>query len=146
MKQFIFQNWRAFVFGSGALLLPTIARAQATCTLNGQEVPCNQVQGFAALGIGLMILLFAVGLALFVFWILMIVHAATHAIENKAVWVIVIVIFQGIGAIIYYFAVKRKFDKAQAMPPPAYPPTPSSAAPPAVPPAQEPPPSPPSQI
>ncbi len=97
----------------GAFTMLAVSRAaQAQCTLNGQDVPCEDVSGafgmFALIAIPFAIL----GIALFIFWIMMIVHAATKPIENKAVWILVLVFFQGLGAIVYYFAVKRPFDLA----------------------------------
>ncbi len=89
------------------------ALAQTGCTLNGKEVPCSEVGGFAALGLGLMAVFFIIGVLLFIFWIMMIVHAASNNIENKALWIVLIVIFQALGAAVYYFVVKRPFDKAK---------------------------------
>ncbi len=47
---------------------------------------------------------------LFVFWIMMIIDCTTRKFKegsDKIVWIIVVVFLQIIGAIIYYFAVKR---------------------------------------
>jgi prolipoprotein diacylglyceryltransferase len=46
----------------------------------------------------------------FVFWIWMIVDCAQRKFRNetdKVVWILVVIFLQLIGAIIYYFAVKR---------------------------------------
>jgi len=40
----------------------------------------------------------------------MLIHAVSKPIENKALWIIILVFTGVIGAIIYYFVVKRKFD------------------------------------
>ncbi len=57
------------------------------------------------------ILFLAALVALLFFWIKMIVHASKNLIKNKTLWILVL-IFGGIGmAFIYYFFVKRKFDK-----------------------------------
>ena len=106
--------------------------AQTGCTLNGKEVPCSEVGGFAALGLGLMAVFAIIGILLFIFWIMMIVHAASNNIENKALWIVLIVIFQALGAIVYYFAVKRPFDKVKKSAPiaPAAPSTPPTTTPP----------------
>ncbi len=58
----------------------------------------------------LIFVFFAIGILSTVFWFMMIIHAAKHNIENKTVWVIVIVLTGIIGALIYYFVVKREFD------------------------------------
>lgn len=89
--------------------------AEAQCELNGQPVPCDElfesVDGLVGWGIGFFIVLFVVGIVAFIFWLMMIIHAASHPIENKAMWIIILVLTGIIGAIIYYFAVKRKFNK-----------------------------------
>lgn len=58
-------------------------------------------------------LLFAIGILCMVFWILMIIHAATKPIDNKALWIVILALTGIVGAIIYYFAVKRKFDQKE---------------------------------
>ena len=45
----------------------------------------------------------------FIGWVMMIIHAAQHDIPNKAVWIVVMVLFN-IGWIVYYFVVKRPYD------------------------------------
>lgn len=53
-------------------------------------------------------------IALFVFWIWMIVDCAERDFkkkDDKIVWLLVVILVQIIGAIIYYFAVKRKNKK-----------------------------------
>ena len=107
------------VFSSLALFLWSfgnqLALAQATCTVNGEEVPCEevtkQIGGLLGFGIGIFIFIVVVGIAATVFWIMMIVHAASHQIENKAIWIILMVLTGIIGAIVYYFMVKRKFSQ-----------------------------------
>ncbi|MBI2665106.1 PLDc N-terminal domain-containing protein [Candidatus Woesearchaeota archaeon] len=56
----------------------------------------------------------AVMVALFVFWILMLVDVVKRNFPNnndKLVWVLVIVLAGIIGALVYYFVVKRKDKK-----------------------------------
>ncbi|MFA5020041.1 MAG: PLDc N-terminal domain-containing protein [Candidatus Pacearchaeota archaeon] len=71
--------------------------------------------GLAVLAWSLLALIFLLIIAgvvfLFVFWILMIVDCAKRKFKNdtdKIVWILVIVLAQVIGAVIYYFVVKRK--------------------------------------
>ncbi len=69
--------------------------------------------GLLALGVfGVLLVLLAVAIAIwaFVFWILMIVDCATRKFKDsteRVVWIIVIVFLHIIGALIYYFVVKR---------------------------------------
>lgn len=72
----------------------------------------------ASTGLGIVIfifVLFIIGLSLagFIFWLLMLVHAARSDIKDKALWILIIVLGQLIGAIVYLFVVKLDFDKAQ---------------------------------
>ena len=92
--------------------LANIAAAQATCSINGQNVPCDQFfNSFGGLLIGFMITMWVIGLIGFIFWLIMLIHAATKPIENKVVWILIIILTNIIGAIVYYFVVKRNFDK-----------------------------------
>lgn len=98
-----------------ALITNQVVLAATKCTVNGREVDCaeleNQVKGILGWGIGGFLFIFALIVLATVFWIMMIVHAIRHPINNKGVWIVVL-IFTGIfGAIIYYFAVKRKFNQ-----------------------------------
>jgi len=90
-----------------------IALAAAKCTVNGQEVDCvelgNKIKGFLGWGIGGFLVIAALGVWATVFWIMMIVHAAKYDVENKAMWIILMVFTGIVGSLIYYFVVKRKF-------------------------------------
>lgn len=90
-----------------------IALSAGKCTVNGQQVPCEeagrQIKSFLGWGLGFFAFSAAVGIAITVFWITMIVHAASHQIENKAMWIILMVFTGIIGTLTYYFVVKRKF-------------------------------------
>lgn len=95
--------------------------------------------GFGIFGIVLFVVVLGFVIWSMVFWILMIIHAAKHNVENKAMWIILMVFTGFIGAIIYYFVVKRTFSEQFSPPaplptPPAAPPTPPiSPAPPTPP-------------
>lgn len=99
-----------------------IALAAAKCTVNGREVDCaelgNKVKGFLGWGIGGFIVIAALGIWATVFWLMMIIHAAKHDVENKAVWIILMVFTGIVGALIYYFMIKRKFPKQFSPPTP----------------------------
>lgn len=78
---------------------------------------------FVGLGAGAMILMIllwlvvaAIAIYLFIFWIQMIIDCAKRKFKNdtdKIVWIIVIVLVQIIGAIIYYYVVRKPLGKAK---------------------------------
>lgn len=88
--------------------------AQAPCVVNGKEIPCEevaeQVGAFVGWGIGALAIILLIGLVSFIFWIMMLIHAISRPIQSKAVWIIVLLFTGILGAIIYYFAVKRHFQ------------------------------------
>jgi Phospholipase_D-nuclease N-terminal len=43
-----------------------------------------------------------------IFWLMMLIHALSNPIPNKIMWVAVIFFISLVGAIIYYFVIKRK--------------------------------------
>lgn len=57
------------------------------------------------------IVMFVVGIAGLIFWIFMLVDAAKRKSDSQVMWIIIIVLTGWIGALIYYFAVKRPADK-----------------------------------
>ncbi len=67
------------------------------------------------LGAGILFILLLTGIAalaifLFIFWILMLVDCATRKFKNetdKVIWILIIVFLHLLGAVIYYFIVKR---------------------------------------
>ncbi|MHB8710371.1 MAG: PLDc N-terminal domain-containing protein [Minisyncoccota bacterium] len=97
-----------------------VALASTKCTVNGQEVDCaelgNQVKGFLGWGIGGFLVIIALGVWATAFWIMMIVHLARHKVEDKVMWIILMVFTGIVGALIYYFVVKRKFNKSFSPP------------------------------
>ncbi|MDO8574014.1 MAG: PLDc N-terminal domain-containing protein [bacterium] len=125
------------IFLAVLIVLPGLVMAQdagpgpdGKCYVNGIEVPCEQLvnefteKAGGLLGFGLIIVLifWLIGIAAFIFWIMMIVHAVKNPIENKVLWLILILVTGIIGAFVYYFAVKRGFKPAMMPPaPPSYP-------------------------
>jgi len=116
MRKMLIAAWVALV----GVFTGAVALAQeATCTLNGQQVPCDKMLekagGFLGWGIGVVFLIglifFGLGIFCFVFWLLMLIHAASKPINDKVVWVVVIALTGIVGALIYYFVVKREFDR-----------------------------------
>ena len=89
-----------------------IAASGAVCKINGEVVPCEKLwEGVKWLttgaGIGVVVAVFAIGIVAFFFWFMMLVHAIKNPIEHKPIWILVLLLTGLIGAIIYYFAVKR---------------------------------------
>ncbi|MDP2918531.1 MAG: PLD nuclease N-terminal domain-containing protein [bacterium] len=111
----------------------------------------------AGIGIGLIIfwlIFMLISILFFVFWIWMLIDCIKRDFEQKTLWIVLILVLGWIGAIAYYFAVRRKshgvnseITPTQTAPPVAMPPTPTppvSEEPnvpptPPIPPAQTPP-------
>lgn len=67
--------------------------------------------GFGLGVIFLIMLMVAVGVLAFIFWIFMVVDCAKRNFRKdseKIAWILVLVLASSIGALIYYFAVKRR--------------------------------------
>ena len=67
--------------------------------------------GFLFLGFGFVLFLIALAIACFVFWLIMLIHVLTHEVKDKLIWTLVMIFTGLIGAIIYYYVVKRNFAK-----------------------------------
>ena len=50
-------------------------------------------------------------LILFAFWVWMIIHAIKNEPKDQALWILILMLTNFWGAVIYYFAVKYKMDK-----------------------------------
>lgn len=74
------------------------------------------LEGMMIFGFFSSLIAFAITVCAIVFWIMMLVHLVTHDIENKLVWVIIVVFTGIVGAIIYYFVVKQNFHDKNASP------------------------------
>jgi len=71
----------------------------------------NIAFGAGLIGTFFMLLMMGIGIAIFVFWIVMLVDCVKRKFKNdtdKIVWVLVIIFAGIIGALIYYFIVKSK--------------------------------------
>jgi apolipoprotein N-acyltransferase len=79
--------------------------ALATCTLNGEIIPCDQMPKWPFV---FMILFFVFMMLALAFWIWMIVDVAKYEKEETTMWVLIVVLLSFFGAIIYYFVRKRK--------------------------------------
>lgn len=108
--------------GAAMSLLPLAARAQEDAMTTTDLTTSTAATGAstaAAGGIvagvfviwGIMVL---VGIALFIFWILMVIDVFKRTNwkqeSDKTLWIILVIILGYLGAIVYYFAVKRPLD------------------------------------
>jgi len=88
------------------------------------------------IGAGLVIfwiIFMVINLALFVLWIWMLIDSIKQPSDKKAMWIILLIILGYLGAIIYYFAVKRKNKKGGGSAPSAQAPQAPQAPPPPAP-------------
>lgn len=102
---------------------------QGTCKINGKVVPCEQITNGVKTGFKIIGWILLIGLLGFIFWVWMLIHAFTHPIPNKVVWIICFFVFGLLTAILYYFMVKRSFVPAVAPMPEQMPPTPPQTPP-----------------
>ncbi|MBP9765665.1 MAG: PLDc_N domain-containing protein [Candidatus Pacebacteria bacterium] len=77
---------------------------------NNEEGWRSMMPAFVAGMIGVSIFFSIIGLLLLAFWIWMLVHATTHDIKHKPLWLLVIWFMHIIGAVIYFFAVKKRYE------------------------------------
>jgi len=81
----------------------------SACTLNGEVIPCDQMPVWPFY---IMIGFFVLMMILSIFWVWMIVDVLKHEDEKeKMLWILVVLLAQIFGAVIYYFVRKRHRDK-----------------------------------
>lgn len=121
MKKELMKVGGVFAMMASLLLIANktaFAGSWAECRLNGRIVPCEQLagqmSGFFSFGVLMVLMIFGLGIWATVFWILMIIHVAKYQPEDQAMWIILMVFTGIIGAMIYYFAVKRNMDKMRS--------------------------------
>lgn len=102
------------------------------CEVNGKQVPCEELLADAAgfirslpfvgsleqhFGSLVSVMLWVIGISVvlgligFIFWIAMLIDAIKHQKDNKAVWILVIVFGNILGALIYFFVEKLDRNK-----------------------------------
>lgn len=99
-----YQNWRGYGMMGNRFGLDNYENGWD----RGQGMMNTSFPGFVAGLLGLGIMVSIIVLLLVAFWVWMLVHAIRHDIEYKPVWILVLWFMNIIGAIIYYFAVKRQ--------------------------------------
>ncbi len=91
---------------------PEPISTHATCKLNWQEVNCAQMaeaaKSWLSIGLWGFLIFWVLFLLGGIFWLVMLIHAISNPIPNKAVWIIVIFFGSLFGAIIYYFVIKKR--------------------------------------
>lgn len=111
---------RAAGAGSLLALLPLAAHAADDFTTTSTTDTANAAAvgtagaGFAVFFIIIWLIMLAVGIFLFVFWILMLIDVFKRTNweqeNDRVLWIILVIILGYLGAIIYYFVIKRKLD------------------------------------
>lgn len=111
--------------GAVASFTPLVAMAQ-NYDYSTTDAAADSTAAAAGAGLGIMMLviwgiMMIVGLFLFVFWIIMLVDAFKRTNwkqeSDKTLWIVLIIVIGYLGAIIYYFAIKRALDKGDTTPP-----------------------------
>ncbi|MDD5068659.1 MAG: PLDc N-terminal domain-containing protein [Candidatus Pacebacteria bacterium] len=113
----IIQKLGFIIAVSFGALMPVLAQASAAvCKVNGKVVDCGNagwlIGGIFGLG-GIFMLILLAGT---IFWIFMLIHAATHDIPNKPLWLLIIIFGHLLGAIVYYFSIKKNMSSSSKTP------------------------------
>jgi hypothetical protein len=102
------------VMAENTAVSATYSSWSASCMVNGKVVDCvelgNQVKWVIKTGIGILLGLLFLWFIFAIFWIVMLVHIFSNPIPNKLLWILVVVFLSPIGAIVYYFAIKRTYQ------------------------------------
>jgi NADH:ubiquinone oxidoreductase subunit 5 (subunit L)/multisubunit Na+/H+ antiporter MnhA subunit len=97
--------------------------AQSSCTLNGQPIDCGELaqkaKPFIGLGVGLLAFIAIILIATFIFWLVMLIHAIQHHSPDRTLWIVILLVsfitgFSLVGALVYYFAEKKKAEALSA--------------------------------
>lgn len=84
------------------------------CMANWVEVDCNEmVDWLLNTWKNILYIAWAIIAVFTIFWLWMLIHAIANPISKKVLWIIILLIFGYIWAIIYYFVVKRKFSEVK---------------------------------
>lgn len=103
------------------VLILLTALSVASCSPEGAAIAAGStaVWAFAGIWIFFVAIFWGIGIFLFVVWIIMLVDCVKR--ENnefpnagestKTMWLLIIILTGGVGAIIYYFLVKKKIPR-----------------------------------
>jgi len=112
----------AKITGASAMLasLAPVAAHAAEYDYSTDAATSTAGAGVAIVFLVIWLLAMAVGLFLFIFWIIMIIDVFKRTNwkqeSDKTLWIILVIILGYLGAIIYYFAVKRPLDSKSPAP------------------------------
>ena len=115
------------MFAQNVHLMLAAVNSTSNCTVNGQPADCGKaLQVAGAFVLPLAVLMLVLG----VFWVISLMHLLKHDdVPNRTIWLVLHFIGLGLSAgIIYFFAVKRPYDKRAAAAQSAIPPVPSPFA------------------
>ena len=92
-------------------------KSSGNCTVNGKQVDCGEFwDRFGGMFIGIWVAAAVVSIAVGGFWIWMLIDCAKRDFKDKLVWIIVLLVGQGFGAILYYFMVKKSAQSKPVQP------------------------------
>jgi hypothetical protein len=89
-----------------AIFALPMASASMGCYVNGDPVPCDS--GFFGMFWAVFIVIFIIAVVFFIFWLWMLIDCIKRDFKDKVLWILLLLLVSGIGAILYYFLVKRK--------------------------------------
>ena len=77
----------------------------------GEIVMLQILFGFVTIFLIIWVLIAAVAIVLSVFWIMMLIDCAKREFKDKVVWILIILFAGFIGAILYYYIIKKSKEK-----------------------------------
>lgn len=101
---------------------------------NSSSDVINPVSGSVAAGFGIFFVLIwfavmALGIASFVLWIISLIHVFSHQdIKDRILWIVILLVAGTVGGVVYFFAVKKPYDKGGMRELPHQPPQPPQAS------------------
>ena len=103
----------------GFILLTTLAITSCSSEEAAIAAGGTAALGLAGIWICFIVVLWLVGLFLFVVWIMMLVDCAKRdnndfpnaGESTKTMWLLIVILASGVGAIIYYFMVRKKMPR-----------------------------------
>lgn len=87
-------------------------------TMNTMSYDSNDGVAVAAvLTFILFALIFAFTIVVFVFWVIALIHLIQHEdVKDRELWLALLFVFGGIIGPVYYFAIKKPYDREKSLP------------------------------